>query len=120
MQARPRPVKYRRKNKLRHVHVPGPSGIELRPHQVLIRPLVTEKGTLLSSKFNSYTFLVATLASKTDIKNAVEQLFSVKVESVNTQVQHGKKRRWKQTLGQLPDWKKAIVTLSQEDKIEFF
>ena len=120
MQTRPRPVKYRAKNKRRMVHVPGPSGIELRPHQVLIRPLVTEKGTHSASKYNAYTFMVAKLATKDAIKAAVEELFRVRVEKVRTQITHGKSRRWKNHLGRLADWKKAIVTLDPEDKIEFF
>ena len=54
------------------------------------------------------------------IKEAVEELFHVKVEGVRTQIREGKKRRFRQSMGQLPTWKKAIVTLSTEDKIEFF
>ena len=61
------------------------------------------------------------LATKTQIKAAVEELFpGVRVEGVRTQVREGKKRRFRQGVGQLPTWKKAIVTLNEEDKIEFF
>jgi large subunit ribosomal protein L23 len=119
MQTRPRPVKYRAKNKLRKTYIPGEPGIELRPHQVLIRPLVTEKTNYQSVKFNAYSFLVAPIATKTDIKNAVESLFKVRVTGISTQIRHGKKRRFKQVLGNEADWKKATVTLHEEDKIEF-
>ena len=98
----------------------GESGIELRPYQVLMKPLVTEKGTHQSTRYYAYTFQVNPLATKDQIKAAVEALFPVRVEAVRTQNRHGKKRRFKQTMGNLPDWKKAVVTLNKEDKIEFF
>jgi len=71
MQTRPRPVKYRRKNKLRFDQKPGKPGLELRPYQVILRPLVTEKGTHQSTRHNAYTFHVNLLATKTDVKMAV-------------------------------------------------
>ena len=117
---RPHPKKYRRKLALRKPCVHGESGIELRPYQVILRPLVTEKGTHQSTRYNAYTFQVNPLATKTQIKAAIEELFSVRVEGVRTQVREGKKRRFRQEIGQLPTWKKAIVTLNAEDKIEFF
>jgi large subunit ribosomal protein L23 len=120
MQTRPRPVKYRRKNKLRFVHKPSRPNIELRPHQVIIRPLVTEKGTFLSTKLNAYTFQVSIHATKTDIKNAIQEMFPVRVEAVRTQIRHGKKRRFRFKEGSRPDWKKAIIKLHPDDKIEFF
>lgn len=117
---RPKPKKYLRKLALRKPCVHGDTGIELRPYQVILRPLVTEKGTHQSTRYNAYTFQVNPLATKTQIKAAVEELFNVKVEGVRTQVREGKKRRFRQSMGQLPTWKKAIVTLNAEDKIEFF
>jgi large subunit ribosomal protein L23 len=120
MQTRPRPVRYRKKNKKRKVSKPGPPGLELRPHQVLLKPLVTEKGTHQSTRYNAYTFEVALTATKTDIKSAVEELFGVRVEKVRTQMRMGKSRRYRFRMGQMSDWKKAIVTLNPEDKIEFF
>jgi large subunit ribosomal protein L23 len=120
MNTRPRPKKYRPKNKKRKIHKPGKSGITLEPYQVLLRPLVTEKGTHQSTRYNAYTFQVCTIATKSDIKIAVEKMFNVRVDSVNTQIRHGKKRRFKQAMGSQPDWKKAIVTLHEEDKIDFF
>ncbi|QVL30854.1 50S ribosomal protein L23 [Telmatocola sphagniphila] len=120
MNTRPRPKKYRPKNKKRKIPKAGPTGVVLEPYQVLLRPLVTEKGTHQSTRYNAYTFQVSPIATKTDIKGAVEQMFNVRVTGVNTQIRHGKKRRFKTTMGQQPDWKKAVVTLHEEDKIEFF
>ncbi|MFM8274555.1 MAG: 50S ribosomal protein L23 [Gemmata sp.] len=117
---RPHPKKYRRKLALRKPCVHGESGVELRPYQVILRPLVTEKGTHQSTRYNAYAFQVNPLATKTQIKAAIQELFNVKVEAVRTQVREGKKRRFRQAMGQLPTWKKAVVTLNQEDKIEFF
>lgn len=120
MQTRPRPVRYRKKNKMRKEQVPGPSGLELRPHQILLRPLVTEKGTHQSTRYNAYSFEVNKVATKEQIKHAVEELFHVRVDKVRTQNRIGKKRRYRFKEGQLPSWKKAIVTLHGEDRIEFF
>lgn len=117
---RPKPKKYRRKLALRKPCVHGLPGLDLRPHQVVLRPLVTEKGTHQSTRYNAYTFQVNPIATKTQIKAAVEELFTVKVEAVRTQIREGKKRRFRQSMGQLPTWKKAVVTLSADDKIEFF
>jgi large subunit ribosomal protein L23 len=117
---RPHPKKYVRKLALRKPCVHGEPGLELRPYQVILRPLVTEKGTHQSTRYNAYTFQVNPVATKTQIKDAIEELFNVKVEAVRTQVREGKKRRFRQSMGQLSMWKKAIVTLSAEDKIEFF
>ena len=117
---RPHPKKYRRKLALRKPCVHGKPGLELKSYQVILRPLVTEKGTHQSTRYNAYTFQVNPIATKTQIKAAVEELFNVKVEAVRTQVREGKKRRFRQSMGQLPTWKKAVVTLSAEDKIEFF
>lgn len=118
--SRPHPKKYVRKLALRKPCVHGKPGLELKPYQVILRPLVTEKGTHQSTRYNAYTFQVSAIATKTQIKAAVEELFNVKVEAVRTQVREGKRRRFRQSMGQLPTWKKAIVTLSGDDKIEFF
>lgn len=120
MQTRPRPVKYRRKNKLRFVQQPGEPGFVLRPHQVVLRPLVTEKGTHQSNRYNAYAFQVHSDATKPEIKAAIQEMFSVRVEHVTTQIRHGKTRRFRQKMGKTPDWKKAIVTLHENDKIDFF
>jgi large subunit ribosomal protein L23 len=105
---------------LRQPGEPGKPGIDLRPYQVILRPLVTEKGTHQSTRHNAYGFHVNILASKRDIKAAVEEMFHVRVEHVTTQIRHGKKRRFRFKMGQMADWKKAVVTLHPEDKIDFF
>ena len=92
----------------------------LEPYQVILRPLVTEKGTYLSESTNSYTFAVNPLATKTDIKRAVQELWDVKVTKVRTQNRKGKPRRSKMIKGHTSDWKKAIVQLDEEDRIAFF
>ena len=96
------------------------SGIELEPYQVVLRPLVTEKGTHLSNRFNAYTFQVHPQATKHDIRNAIESLWHVRVVDVRTQNRVGKPRRTK--VGEITTgaWKKAIVQLHEEDRISFF
>src|SRR5438874_2672025 len=95
-------------------------GPKLEPHQVILAPLVTEKGTHQFTRYNAYTFQVNLWATKEQIKHAVEDLFNVRVEKVRTQNRLGKKRRYRFRVGRLPNWKKAIVTLHGEDRIEFF
>jgi large subunit ribosomal protein L23 len=96
------------------------SGITLEPHQVIRRPLVTEKGTHLSEKLNAYSFEVHPLATKADIKAAVQQLWDVRVVAVRTQTRAGKPRRHKMVVGLTRAWKKAVVKLHDEDRIAFF
>jgi len=96
------------------------TGSLLQPHQIIIRPLVTEKGMHRSTRYNAYAFEVNRLATKTDVRRAVEQLFDVKVERVHTQNRKGKARRSRFRTGRTKDWKKAIVTLNEEHRIEFF
>lgn len=80
---------------------------------------LTEKGTLLSSKFNQYTIVADRRASKVQIRQAVEQLFNVSVVKVNTQNIRGKARRQNTAAaGRDQNWKKAIVTLKDGDKIQ--
>jgi len=117
---RPRPKKYLRKLALRQPCVHGEPGLELRPYQVILRPLVTEKGTHQSTRYNAYTFQVNPLATKTQIKAAVEELFPGVVTAIRTQTRKGKKTRFRYKEGAQPSWKKAVVTLHEEDKIEFF
>ena len=94
--------------------------VDLDPYQVILRPLVTEKGTHLSERHNAYTFEVHTLANKYDIKNAVQTIWNVRVDKVRTQNKAGKTRRTKTGLGTTRRWKKAIVKLHAEDQISFF
>jgi large subunit ribosomal protein L23 len=94
--------------------------IELQPYQVILRPLVTEKGMHRSTRNNQYAFEISKLATKDDVKRAVEELFNVKVEKVRTQNRIGKHRRHRFKAGQTKSWKKAIVTLNEEHRINFF
>jgi large subunit ribosomal protein L23 len=96
------------------------TSLHLEPYQIILHPLVTEKGTHLSNTTNSYTFAVNPLATKTDIKRAVQELWDVKVQKVRTQNRKGKPRRHKMAIGHTSDWKKAIVQLDEEDRIAFF
>ena len=97
-----------------------PAGLALEPYQIILRPLVTEKGTHLSERYNSYTFAVNSAATKTDIKRAVQELWNVRVTKVRTQNRLGKPRRHKMKLGHTKTWKKAVVQLNEEDRIAFF
>lgn len=96
------------------------SGLQLEPHQIILRPLVTEKGMHRSSRDNAYAFEVNKLATKTDVKRAVQELFEVSVIGVRVQNRKGKPRRTRFRFGKTSDWKKAIVTLGEEDRIDFF
>ncbi len=86
-------------------------------YQIILSPVITEKATN-NSGFNQVTFRVATNAKKPEIKTAVEQLFKVKVESVNTHNRKGKVKRFKGRKGQRSDVKFAIVTLAEGSKID--
>ncbi len=92
----------------------------LAPHQVVLRPLVTEKGVHRSSRLNAYSFEVSRTATKLDVRRAIEELFEVKVLRVNTQNRKGKRRRTRFRSGMTKSWKKAIVTLDSEHRIDFF
>ncbi len=94
--------------------------LNLEPYQVILRPLVTEKGFHKAERYNQYAFEVNRLANKDDIRQAVEEMFDVKVVSVNTQNRQGKPRRTKFRTGHTKAWKKAIVTLDPEHRINFF
>ena len=87
---------------------------------VLKRPLITEKATLLKESANAVCFAVDSRANKNEIQDAVEKLFKVKVVDVKTMNVSGKMKRRGRTVGRRPGWKKAIVVLKAGDKIEFF
>ena len=102
-------------------------------HQIIKRPLLTEKGTRLKEHGGApvgtfgeedlkpqVLFEVALDANKIEIKSAIEALFSVKVVDVHTQIMRGKEKRVGRFMGQRSNWKKAIVTLAAGNKIEFF
>lgn len=89
------------------------------PLDIVRYPLVTEKGTSLKDNNRQYLFRVAKDANKIEIKRAVEKIYNVKVEKVNTLLVSGKRKRWRMTYGTTPEWKKAIVTLKDGESIEF-
>src|SRR4051794_32803169 len=97
-------------------------GPKLEAHQIILRPLVTEKGTHQSTHRRAFPFEVNPWATKDEIKAALVELFpGVQIEKVRTQNRIGKKRRYKFRHGTLPNWKKAIVTLRENSPpIEFF
>jgi large subunit ribosomal protein L23 len=87
--------------------------------QVLLAPQVSEKGTTVADKYNQVVFRVKTDASKTEIKQAVETLFKVKVTQVRTLNVRGKNKRFGQMMGRRSDWKKAYITLAAGQEINF-
>lgn len=104
----------------------------MKPHQIIKRPLLTEKSTRLKEtggqgedvaeeeRRSKVAFEVRREANKVQIAQAIEALFSVKVLGVHTQIVPGKLKRVGRFVGKKPRWKKAIVTLAAGDKIEFF
>jgi len=86
---------------------------------VIKKPLITEKGSLAQQMSNQYCFAVDKKATKHDVRNAIQDLFKVKVEGVRTMRVPGKYKRVGKNLGKTPDWKKAIVTLVEGDRIDF-
>lgn len=96
------------------------SKIQLEPHQIILRPLVTEKGVHRSTRHNAYAFEVNRMATKLDVRRAVEEMFDVKVIKVRTQNRKGKPRRTRFRYSYTKDWRKAIVTLDAEHRIDFF
>ena len=89
------------------------------PRSIVHRALITEKGTLLSEQ-NKYAFEVVKAANKLQIKEAVEKAFDVHVVKVNTMIMPGKTRRVGRSTGMTREWKKAVVTLLDGERIEFF
>ncbi len=90
------------------------------PHDIIVKPVVTEQ-SMNNMAEGKYTFVVDRKANKTEIKNALEQIFGVKVEKVNTMNMEGKVKRQGVHIGKRANWKKAIVTLTKDSKgIEFF
>ncbi len=91
---------------------------------ILIKPVITEKMTLLQEQKNQYSFEVALTASKVDIKNAIQKKFSVKVDSVRTVTAKGKRKSQFTKRGKYegfrPTKKRAIVTLAKDNKIDLF
>lgn len=89
-------------------------------HSVIRSPSITEKNTTLRSDQNKYVFEVDRRSNKKEIKRAVESLFNVNVESVNTMIVKGKRKRMGRFSGYRPNWKKAIVKLAEGQTIDKF
>jgi len=90
----------------------------MNPYEIIKTVRLTEKGTRQGENYNQYTVVADRLATKPQIKQAVQELFKVKVTKINTLNVRGKLRRQRTTqAGKAPDWKKAIVTLKEGDKI---
>jgi large subunit ribosomal protein L23 len=89
------------------------------PRDVILRPVVSEKSYALLDG-NTYTFIVSPGANKTEIKEAVQAIFSVRVTNVNTLHRKGKRKRTRQVMGVRRNTKRALVTLHPDDKIELF
>lgn len=92
----------------------------LEEYAIIRRPIITEKGSSLKDDNNQLVFEVHADSNKSEIKKAVEKLFKVTVLSVRTQNRIGKKKRLGRMVGRRKSWKKAIVTLKEGDRVEFF
>ncbi|KPL18515.1 MAG: 50S ribosomal protein L23 [candidate division Zixibacteria bacterium SM23_81] len=90
------------------------------PREIIVRPLITEKGNLLKERGNQYLFKVDRRANKIEIKRAIEEIFGVHITSVKTIRMPGKKKRMGRFEGRRPDWKKAVVTVREGESIELF
>jgi len=89
-------------------------------YSIIRRPVTTEKSTRQKDEANQLTFEVERRANKIEIRRAVEKIFKVKVLGVRTASVTGKKKRRGKVMGKRRDWKKAVVTLAQGERIEFF
>jgi large subunit ribosomal protein L23 len=89
-------------------------------YNIIKRPLITEKASDKKSTENQVVFEVNPKANRAEIKKAVEKIFEVSVKKVNTMNYPGKKKRMGRSLGRRPAWKKAYVTLKENETIEFF
>jgi large subunit ribosomal protein L23 len=87
---------------------------------VIRRPLITEKTSILREDGRTIVFQVAPGANKVEIKRAIEQLLGAKVDDVRTTIAHGKVKRQGRYAGRRPDWKKAYVTLREGEKMPEF
>jgi large subunit ribosomal protein L23 len=92
----------------------------LEEYKIIRRPIITEKGTILKDESNQVVFEVALEANKSEIKKAVEKLFKVSVLAVRTQNRNGKRKRLGRIMGRRRNWKKAIVTLKEGSRVNFF
>ena len=91
--------------------------VNIKNYKTLIKPIVTEKSSL-GSEFNQITFQVVNSSSKKEIKEAIENIFKVKVKKVNTLIVKGKRKSFRGTIGRRSDYKKAFVTLEDGQSID--
>ena len=89
-----------------------------RPREIVLRPHITEQSMAGLEHQNAYCFVVDAHANKIQIREAIEKIFEVRVKKVNTLVRKGKKKRFRMTTGKKSDWKKAIVTLQPNYRID--
>jgi len=92
----------------------------MNPHEILKRPVLTEKSNYQADALHRYTFEVDRRANKLDVRSAVESIFNVTVLDVNMIRVRGKKRRFGRTIGRTSDWKKAMVTLAPGQSLKLF
>ncbi len=92
----------------------------MQTHQILVRPIITERATTAHERLGQVTFEVHTEANKFQIRDAVQSIYGVTVEGVRTMTVPGKLKRRGQSVGKRPNWKKAIVQLKEGDSIDFF
>lgn len=90
------------------------------PHDILVRPLLTEKLTTLREDQNCVAFVVDKKATRIDVRRAVEQVLKVKVDAVRVINVKGKRKRQGRFVGWRPDWKKALVTLKEGEKLDLY
>ncbi len=91
-----------------------------RVDNIIVRPLLTEKASMLQEAQNTYSFEVGKTATKIEIKQAVQELFGVQVTRVCTQVVRGKNKRFGRYFGKRSNWKKALVTVAEGDALDFY
>jgi large subunit ribosomal protein L23 len=89
-------------------------------HEIIIRPLITEKTSIQKEMFNKVSFEVDRRANRIEIKQAIESIFNVRVASVKTMQITGKTKQRGRITGKRRDWKKAIVTMMPGERIDFF
>jgi len=92
----------------------------MNPMQVIVRPLMSEKGIILREDHRQYSFIVQTKATKTDVKKAIESLYDVKVTKVQTNITRGKLKRRGMHVYMQPKKKKAVITLAEGQRLSIF
>ncbi|HIE64829.1 MAG: 50S ribosomal protein L23 [Nitrospira sp.] len=92
----------------------------MNPHDLIVRPLLTEKSTSLRENYNKVCFVVRREANRREVKQAIEAILNVKVDKVHIINMIGKTKRLNRFVGKRRDWKKAIVTLKKGEKLDLF